>query len=176
VWCVRHEAAQRGETSDDATQPVMPVPWERGATRHVALTQVLVGINAAVFLGMILAGMSLTDPSTQQLIRWGANWGPLTLGGQPWRLLTCIFLHAGILHIGFNMWCLWDLGALCESLYGPWTFGAVYFISGVGASITSVAWNPGGVSVGASGAIFGVAARARRPEPRGEGSVQRPPV
>jgi membrane associated rhomboid family serine protease/Flp pilus assembly protein TadD len=157
VWCVRHEAAQRGETSDDAKQPVMPVPWERGGTSHVAFTHVLVGINAAVFLGMVLAGTSFTDPSTEQLVRWGANWGPLTLGGQSWRLLTCLFLHGGILHIGFNMWCLWDLGALCESLYGPWTFGAVYFISGVAASIASVAWHPGGVSVGASGAIFGLA-------------------
>ncbi len=157
VWCVRHEAAQRGEASDDAKQSVMPVPWERASTSHVAFTHVLVGINAAVFLGMILAGISITDPTSQQLIRWGANWGPLTLGGQSWRLLTCIFLHAGILHIGFNMWCLWDLGALCESLYGPWTFGAVYFISGIAASLTSVAWRPGGVSVGASGAIFGLA-------------------
>jgi cytochrome c-type biogenesis protein CcmH/NrfG len=66
-------------------------------------------------------------------------------------------VHGGIIHIAFNMWCLWDLGALCESLYGHWTFGAVYLISGLGASVASVAWQPNGLSVGASGAIFGLA-------------------
>jgi rhomboid protease GluP len=61
------------------------------------------------------------------------------------------------MHIGFNMWCLWDLGALSESLYGRWTFAAVYLITGVGAGLASIAWNPGVWSVGASGAIFGLA-------------------
>jgi Tfp pilus assembly protein PilF len=55
------------------------------------------------------------------------------------------------------MWCLWSLGALAESLYGPWTFAAVYLISGVSGSLASVAWHPYGISAGASGAIFGLA-------------------
>src|SRR5260370_22111755 len=55
------------------------------------------------------------------------------------------------------MWCLWDLGRLAESLYGHWTFGAVYLITGLAASVTSVAWHPTGLSAGASGAIFGIA-------------------
>jgi tetratricopeptide (TPR) repeat protein len=54
------------------------------------------------------------------------------------------------------MWCLWDLGAMCESLYGHATFAAVYVVSGIGASLASVWWRPGGVSAGASGAIFGI--------------------
>ena len=61
----------------------------------------------------------------------GANYGPLTLSGQWWRLLTYMFLHGGLMHIAFNMWCLWDLGALCESLYGRWTFAAIYLITGI---------------------------------------------
>jgi len=68
-----------------------------------------------------------------------------------------MFLHGGLMHIAFNMWCLWDLGALCESLYGRWTFAAVYLTTGIAAGVTSVAWNPRVLSVGASGAIFGLA-------------------
>ena len=56
--------------------------------------------------------------------------------------LTYMFLHGGLMHIAFNMWCLWDLGALAESLYGRWTFGAIYLITGIGRGLASVAWNP----------------------------------
>jgi Flp pilus assembly protein TadD len=68
-----------------------------------------------------------------------------------------MFLHGGLMHIAFNMWCLWDLGALCESLYGRWTFAAIYLTTGIAAGLASVAWNPAVLSVGASGAIFGLA-------------------
>ena len=108
-----------------------------------------------------------------ELVRWGANAGALTLSGEWWRLLTCVFLHGGLLHIAFNMWCLWDLGALSESLYGRWTFGALYLICGVGASLASVAWNVHVLSVGASGAIFGLAGALIAAFKLGEFSVPR---
>jgi len=124
----------------------------------MAVTQAIFGINVAVFVAMTLAGASmLSNPSGQDLVRWGANFGPLTVSGQWWRLLTCVFIHGGLLHIAFNMWCLWDLGRLAESVYGHWTFAAVYLISGLSASLASVFWNPLILSVGASGAIFGIA-------------------
>jgi len=119
------------------------------------ITQGFFGINLAVFAGMALSGIAM-DPTPRQLIDWGANYGPLTLGGQEWRLLTSMFLHGGLFHIFFNMWCLWDLGSLCESLYGHTTFAAVYLVSGIGASLASVWWHPAVPSVGASGAIFGI--------------------
>ncbi len=158
-WCVRHEAAQRGEEIEDTLQPVMPVPWASGGSSTRMVTQAFFGICAAVFVAMGAAtgGSSITsEPTTRQLIEWGANSASLTLGGQWWRLVTSMFLHIGIWHILFNMWCLWDLGAMCESLYGHWTFAALYMISGVGASLASVWWHPVGVSAGASGAISGV--------------------
>ena len=158
-WCVQHEAAQRGE--DSPYQRVESAPWTRGQSRSLssmAVTQAIFGINIAVFVVMLLSGVSmLSNPSGQDLIRWGANFGPLTVSGQWWRLLTCVFIHGGLLHIAFNMWCLWDLGGLAESVYGHWTFAAVYLISGLAASLASVAWNPMILSVGASGAIFGIA-------------------
>ncbi|MFZ0772820.1 MAG: rhomboid family intramembrane serine protease [Candidatus Sulfotelmatobacter sp.] len=171
-WCVRHEAYQRGELADDAPQPVMPTPWVRSES-SVGLTQVIFGINVAVFLGMALAGSTIMDFSPQETILWGANFGPYTLSGEWWRLLTCVFVHGGIIHIAFNMWCLWNLGALCESLYGRWTYAAIYLICGVGASLTSVMWHPGTPSVGASGAIFGLAGALIAAFKLGEFSVPR---
>ena len=128
----------------------------------MAVTHAIFGINVAVFVAMSLAvGVTiLGDPAWQELsVRLGANYGPYTLSGQWWRLLACVFIHGGLLHIAFNMWCLWNLGRLAESVYGHWTFAVVYLITGLSASLMSVAWHfPIPVSsVGASGAIFGIA-------------------
>jgi rhomboid protease GluP len=156
-WCRQHEAAQRGDGNQ--YQRVEAAPWLRRQSTSMVVTQVIFGANVAVFLGMLLSiGPSmLNSPSGQQLVQWGANYGPLTVSGQWWRLLTCVFVHGGLLHIAFNMWCLWDLGRLAESVYGHWTFALVYLITGVGSSLASVWWNPSVLSVGASGAIFGIA-------------------
>ena len=175
-WCVRHEAAQRGEGQDDPVQPLMPAPWTGGASHSMAVTQAFFGINLAVFAGMALAGVSLTDPSSSELLHWGANAGLYTLGGDWWRLITCLFVHGGIIHIAINMWCLWSLGNLSESLYGHWTFAAVYLVSGFGASLASVAWRPHGLSVGASGAIFGLAGALITSYQLGEFSMPRAEV
>jgi membrane associated rhomboid family serine protease/Flp pilus assembly protein TadD len=155
-WCVQHEAAQRGELADDARQPVIAAPWVRRES-IITLTHVLVGANIAVFLAMALASGSIMDFNGEVMVRFGANFGPFTLSGEWWRLFTYMFLHGGLMHIAFNMWCLWDLGALCESLYGRWTYAAIYLLTGVAAGLASVGWNPGTLSVGASGAIFGLA-------------------
>ena len=155
-WCVQHEKAQRGE--DIPLQRVEPVPWSRQQSSSMVVTQAIFGINVAVFIAMAFAGVSMLDnPSGQDLVHWGANFGPFTVSGQWWRLLTCVFVHGGLLHIAFNMWCLWDLGRLAESVYGHWTFATVYLICGLAASLASVIWNPVILSVGASGAIFGIA-------------------
>jgi rhomboid protease GluP len=155
-WCIQHEAAQRGE--DSPIQRVEPAPWKQlRQPSSMGVTQAIFGVNVAVFIAMALAHVSLTNPTTAQLIHWGANYGPDTIGGQWWRLLTCVFVHIGIMHIALNMWCLWGLGKLAEAMYDHWTFAAIYLITGVGASVASLAWNPVGVSAGASGAIFGIA-------------------
>jgi membrane associated rhomboid family serine protease/Flp pilus assembly protein TadD len=162
-WCRQHEAAQRGEIVEDVPQPVIRRPWARSEST-ITLTHVLFGANVAVFLAMIFASgtpLAFLNPlqefSVNVSVHFGANYGPLTLSGDWWRILTYMFLHGSLLHIGFNMWCLWDLGALCESLYGRWTYFAIYLITGAGAGLLSVGWNPHVWSVGASGAIFGLA-------------------
>ncbi|HEY1495521.1 MAG TPA: rhomboid family intramembrane serine protease, partial [Candidatus Solibacter sp.] len=156
-WCVQHEAAQRGEDGDDAKQIVLPAPWARGSTPTITLTQVLLGANVAVFIAMVAASGAAVDFPGQTLFHFGSNFGPYTLSGDWWRLITYMFLHGGVMHIAFNMWCLWDLGQLCESLYGRWTYAAIYLLTGVAGGIVSVGWNPNVNSVGASGAIFGLA-------------------
>src|SRR5271155_5457161 len=154
-WCVQHEAAQRGE--DSPVQRIEPAPWTRSHLSSMPVTQAIFAINVAVFIAMALAKVSITQPSFPDLLRWGANFGPYTMAGQWWRLLTCVFVHIGIIHIALNMWCLWGLGRLAESIYDHWTYAGVYLITGVTASVGSLIWDPARLSAGASGAIFGIA-------------------
>jgi tetratricopeptide (TPR) repeat protein len=68
-----------------------------------------------------------------------------------------MFVHFGIIHIGLNMWCLWNLGRAAEALMGRFSYLLAYFVSGIFSSIASVYWHPQAASAGASGAIFGMA-------------------
>lgn len=172
-WCQQHEAEQRGEIREDARQPVIRTPWVRRNESAISLTQIIFGINAAVFLGMALAAGNFMDFPVSELVLWGGNVGALTISGEWWRLITNIFVHAGIIHIAFNMWCLWYLGALAESLYGKITYACIYLICGIGASLASAAWHPYVPSVGASGAIFGLAGALFAAFKLGEFSVPR---
>ena len=70
-----------------------------------------------------MSGVSWTEPSTLDAIRWGADFGPLTLSTEPWRLLTSTFVHFGIIHIGLNMWCLYKFGPIARAVDGPKTIG-----------------------------------------------------
>ena len=118
-------------------------------------------INVAIFLGMAVTSESFSEPlmgfSWDQTMRWGGNLGPLTLGGDYWRLVTACFVHGEILHVGLNMWCLLSLGRLSERYFGRWFTLLIYLLTGVGGNLLSLAHNPRGFSVGASGAIFGIA-------------------
>jgi len=127
------------------------------AMKHMPVTSAIIAVNVAVFLAMTLKGVSPGMPQPQDLIRWGADWGPLSLTTQPWRILTSNYVHAGILHIGFNMWCLWNLGFLAERVFDRWTYFLTYTACGLAGSIASLRFHPVAPGVGASGAIFGIA-------------------
>jgi rhomboid protease GluP len=135
------------------------VGMNTGTLREFPATTLLVGINVAVFLAMVVTGGfgGGMNFSTSQAIHWGGNSSPLTLSGQYWRLVTAGFVHGGLLHIAFNMWCLWSLGQLSERLFGSWITFAVYILTGVGGSLLSTGVHPFQTEVGASGAIFGIA-------------------
>jgi len=120
-------------------------------------TSVLIALNVVVYIAMVAKGVSPASPTTAQLLRWGADFGPLTLAGQPWRLLASCFIHAGLLHLLFNMWCLWSLGLFAERFLGRGTYVLAYLVAGLAGAVASVWWHPLVVGVGASGAIFGLA-------------------
>ncbi len=120
-------------------------------------TIILIALNTLVYLVMAFQSHSLLKFNIQLLLDWGANAGSLTSGGQWWRLLTSTFEHGGLLHIAVNMWCLYNLGWLAELLFGRWRFTQLYLMCGIGGSLASICWRTNTVSVGASGAIFGIA-------------------
>lgn len=123
--------------------------------KRFPVTNTLLAANVAVYLAMALTGSM--SPTLEQLLRWGADYGPATLGPEPWRLVTSMFLHGNIVHIATNMWCLWNLGRMAENIFGRLTFLLAYLFTGVSGGLLSVFLHPRSVSVGASGAIFGVA-------------------
>jgi membrane associated rhomboid family serine protease len=126
------------------------------ATPRPFVTPTLIAINGAVFLAMAIAGVSVMQPTNAALIRWGADFGPLTTHGQWWRLLTAAFVHVGLLHIALNMWALLSGGIFTERLFGSVGFLTLYLLSAIGGNLASVGWQPFVVAAGASGAIFGV--------------------
>jgi rhomboid protease GluP len=121
------------------------------------ITTTLVGMNVAVYVVMVLMGVPPVSPTSLQLVKWGANWGPLSLGAEPWRMLASNYVHVGIIHIALNMWCLWNLGFLAERVFDPWSYVLTYTVCGLAGSLASLWWHPLDVGAGASGAIFGLA-------------------
>jgi membrane associated rhomboid family serine protease len=122
-------------------------PW--GATA-------LVLINVLVFLAFFFATKSWFGVPPQLLTLWGSNYGPLTVSGQWWRLLSSLFLHLSPLHLALNMWVLWNVGRLAERLFGHSVFLLLYFFTGIVAGLATVIWDPALNVVGSSGAIFGL--------------------
>jgi rhomboid protease GluP len=172
----RYPSSPEGETHRPMEERV-PVPeyapGENGSSaqarsRRLDLfgapgTYLLVGVNCAVFLWMVLHGVSAQSPTPNDLVRFGANYtGSVLNHGEWYRLLTATFVHVGWIHLGTNMWCLWNLGLLGEPLLGPYGLVAVYMLTGVAGNLLSTAvnlleGNDGSVGAGASGAVFGIA-------------------
>lgn len=124
---------------------------------RVPATLALIGVCAAVYVAMVLTGVSPLSPTVDDLVRWGGNAGVLSIGqGQAWRLFTCMFVHVGIIHIAMNMYVLWYIGRFMEPLCGPARYVLFYLLSGLCGSLASAFVHPQVVSAGASGAIFGL--------------------
>ena len=123
-------------------------------TRLAIVTPVVAGLNAVILLLMIFAPGSISDPET--LIAWGGNFAPRTTNGEWSRLVTAAFVHSGIFHLLVNTACLVQLGLILERLVGHVAFTAVYVAAAILASVVSLSIAPMSISVGASGAIFGM--------------------
>ncbi len=121
------------------------------------VTPFLIGLNLAVFVAMLVRGVSPTQPASEQLLEFGANFGALVVTeGQWWRPFTAMFVHIGAIHLAFNMYALWSVGGFVERLLGRPMFFVVYVLTGLAGSFASILWDPFKVSAGASGAIFGL--------------------
>jgi rhomboid protease GluP len=120
------------------------------------MTVILIEMNILVFLTLVFSGLGFLDFRAMDLLRWGANYRPDTMGGEAWRLVTNIFLHGGIMHLVMNMYGLVFAGLFLEPILGSKKFALAYCLSGIFASLMSIYWYEHTVSVGASGAIFGM--------------------
>lgn len=121
-------------------------------------TQILLGINLAVFVASIAMGDGIQGQIDQNglLIEGAANGSLIDAGGEWWRVVTAGFLHYGIFHIGFNMYALWALGPAMERSIGSLRFALVYLLALVGGSAGALLVSPDSLTAGASGAIFGL--------------------
>jgi len=118
------------------------------------LAYVLIAINVIAFVAQV-AGGDLGGRGGA-VYNEGALYGPLVATGDWWRILTAGFLHAGPLHLALNMYFLWFLGNLLEPAIGKLRFGVTYFVALVGGSLGALLVSPNAVTVGASGAVFGL--------------------
>jgi membrane associated rhomboid family serine protease len=125
------------------------------------VTKVLIALNVLVYLASLAQGSSFGRTSGS-LFEKGALFirVPFYPGGlaegEWWRLLTAAFLHGSIIHLGFNMFVLWFIGAPVEQAIGRGRFLALYIVSGLAGSAGALLFDPYAVTVGASGAIFGI--------------------
>jgi len=120
------------------------------------ITPILIDLNIIVFVLMLMNGAGFIVPDNQVLMNWGGNYKPLTLDGQWWRLFTCTFIHAGVFHLLMNMYALLYIGLMLEPYLGRIRFLSFYILTGVAASTASLWWHSATISIGASGAIFGM--------------------
>jgi membrane associated rhomboid family serine protease len=122
------------------------------------VTYVLLGILVLVQVGAMASGASATGSRLggSDLIADGGLSGPAVADGEVWRLLTSGFLHAGFLHLAFNAFALYVLGTMLEPAVGRLRFGIIYFVSLFAGSFGALVADPNALTVGASGAIFGL--------------------
>jgi membrane associated rhomboid family serine protease len=122
------------------------------------LTYILIGINVLLLLGETFSGASATGGGFggSELTARGALYGPAVAHGEVWRLVTSGFLHAGFIHLLFNMYVLYILGTLLEPAIGRLRFGLIYAVSLLSGSFGALLLSPDKVTVGASGAVFGL--------------------
>lgn len=137
------------------------------------ITPIIMDLNIIIFIIMAFAGLgyfslnfnhhSLKESNLylfsfkdSDLLSWGANFKSSIINGEWWRLLTSIFLHGGLMHLVLNMYVLYFVGIFLEPRLSKIKYAVIYLVTGVLAGITILWRHDGTISVGASGAIFGL--------------------
>jgi membrane associated rhomboid family serine protease len=173
--CYRHPNRETGVSCSNCGRPICPdcmtptpvgmrcpecskqrteVRTMRTAQNATTVTITLIAINVLAYLASGRFGFNSGSGGT--LYDKGALYGPLVHDGDWWRLVTSGFLHANLIHIGFNMYLLYVLGQMLEPAYGSVRFALVYVVALLGGSFGALLVDPHAVTVGASGAVFGL--------------------
>jgi membrane associated rhomboid family serine protease len=122
---------------------------------NAIVTRALIAANVLVYLITVAQGFGINQPGGKLFDKW-ILYGPYVANGDWWRLATAMFLHAGLLHIGLNMWVLWVVGPVVEGALGRMRFLMLYLACGLAGSAGALVLDPTKPVVGASGAIFGL--------------------
>jgi membrane associated rhomboid family serine protease len=155
IRCPDHAGVRRGPTTRLKPRPVRRAPGDALATNRAPVTYTLIAVNLAVYLLTVAQGRGLSAPGGSLFDKM-VLYGPFVAHGDWWRLVTAMFLHASVLHIGFNMYALWAIGRLVEQYLGPARYIGLYFVSGLAGSAGALLQTPNTPVLGASGAIFGI--------------------
>lgn len=157
--------ADVGSLCVDCMRRARPATRDRirfwNAAQSVLVTRVIIAVNVAIFVwvlfgpdryigGGVINGRELNMALSQYFID----------DGEWYRLISSGFLHYGLIHIGMNMFLLWQLGVLLEPALGRGKFALLYFVSMLGGAVGALALSPNALTGGASGAVFGLMAAA----------------
>ena len=176
--CYRHPKRETGVHCSNCGRPICPdcmtttpvgmrcpecarqstrVRTMRSTTEEPTLTYILIGVNVLAGIGSLLGGGGATSSS---LTQDGGLSQHFIADVEYYRLITAGFLHAGLFHLLTNMLSLWILGSIIEPAVGHWRFGLIYFVSLLCGSFGALLLSPDELTVGASGAIFGLLSAA----------------
>ena len=131
------------------------------------VTAILLVCFIGLYILQVLSGMDANNPSTEALIKWGANALPFTMGFEPWRLVSSAFLHIGLMHLLFNSFAMYFFGQIAEPMFGSSKFLALFLLAAIGGNLLNnyIMWQgivegsaQPGISAGASGGIMGIGA------------------
>jgi membrane associated rhomboid family serine protease len=180
--CYRHPDRETGVSCSECGRPICPdcmtfgpvgirCPDHSGQPRGAArvaqrvqrrslrypglVTMTLIAVNVGIYLLQLAGGASINADSGW-IFEHGALYGPLVANGDWYRLITAAFLHYGPIHLGMNMLALWWIGRPLEDWLGPVRYLLLYLVAGLAGSAGALIANPTAVTVGASGAIFGI--------------------
>ena len=183
MYCYRHPDRETGVTCSECGRPICPdcmvfapvgirCPDHSGQPQGAArvtqgvrrasfegtgavVTKALVAINVGVYLLELGLGGTING-TDNRIYREGVLFGPLVADGEWWRLFTSMFLHYGPLHLALNMLALWWFGSAVEQVLGRGRYLLLYIVSGLAGSAGALIASPNALTVGASGAIFGI--------------------
>jgi membrane associated rhomboid family serine protease len=184
--CYRHPSRETGVSCSNCGRPICPecmtttpvgmrcpeCSKQRTRVMHMRdmatiprVTYALIVINVVAFLAEGRSVLSISGEPSGAVYEKGAllgssNYPPLAgqgvAHGQLWRIVSSGFLHANLLHIGFNMYVLYILGRMLEPAIGRFRFGLIYGVSLLTGSLGALLVSPHVITVGASGAVFGI--------------------